>query len=258
MRFKVGDRVLIKSLDWYKSQGDYVPSWLCPCCGRVMTIDMVYTQGYAMKEVQGVLFQDRMIEGFVEGLTQEEFAIEWATFDFNKTMNDIIRKRREENMKRREQTLEEAMLHTGVICPDGYEFKDENGNVIEAKKIVLEKKKKEYPKTYEECLNVLAFVRPEFTIEVLDEHYERLISSLYKLLICRDAYWRLAGDWKPDYNSGVDKFGIICYDGVVQKSGALTHWERHCNKMLDFPTAEMRDAFYENFKDLIEECKELL
>ena len=25
-----------------------------------------------------------------------------------------------------------------------------------------------------------------------------------------------------------------------------------------FPTAEMRDAFYENFKELIEQCKELL
>ena len=25
-----------------------------------------------------------------------------------------------------------------------------------------------------------------------------------------------------------------------------------------FPTEEMRDAFYENFKDLIEQCKELL
>ena len=32
--------------------------------------------------------------------------------------------------------------------PEGYIFKDENGNVINATKIVLEKKKKEYPKTY--------------------------------------------------------------------------------------------------------------
>ena len=26
----------------------------------------------------------------------------------------------------------------------------------------------------------------------------------------------------------------------------------------NFPTAEMRDVFYENFKELIEKCKELL
>ena len=29
-------------------------------------------------------------------------------------------------------------------------------------------------------------------------------------------------------------------------------------EVLSFPTAEMRDVFYENFKDLIEQCKELL
>ena len=30
------------------------------------------------------------------------------------------------------------------------------------------------------------------------------------------------------------------------------------NTILTFPTEEMRDAFFENFKDLIEKCKELL
>ena len=41
--------------------------------------------------------------------------------------------------------------------PEGYQFVDENGNVINATKIVLEKKKREYPKTYEECCYVLGF-----------------------------------------------------------------------------------------------------
>ena len=35
-----------------------------------------------------------------------------------------------------------------VILPDGYIFTDENGNVINATKIVLEKKGKEYPRPY--------------------------------------------------------------------------------------------------------------
>ena len=30
------------------------------------------------------------------------------------------------------------------------------------------------------------------------------------------------------------------------------------NSILSFPTEEMRDEFYNNFKDLIEQCKELL
>ena len=42
-----------------------------------------------------------------------------------------------------------------IRLPEGYIFKDENGNVINATKIVLEKKKKEYPKTYEECNRIM-------------------------------------------------------------------------------------------------------
>ena len=54
----------------------------------------------------------------------------------------------------------EFIKEYGLPCPEGYEFKDENGNVIEAKKIVLEKKPK-YPQTYEECCKVLDIVDRE-------------------------------------------------------------------------------------------------
>ena len=148
----------------------------------------------------------------------------------------------------------------GLPCPDGYEFRDENGNVIEAKKIVLEKKKPKYPKTYEECLKILNIPYAALYIQQPPRFNYKLdlLLDLQQLLICRDAYWKIAGDWKPYYDSGCDKFGICTYDGVVQESNAVSHWERHLNKILEFPTAEMRDAFYENFKELIEECKELL
>ena len=86
-----------------------------------------------------------------------------------------------------------------------------------------------------------------------------------ELIRCRNAYWKIAGEhmgleksWEPDYDSGVNKYGIIYMNKVVQKSNPTTNWERHLNKVLDFPTKEMRDAFYENFKVLIEKCKELL
>jgi hypothetical protein len=92
-----------------------------------------------------------------------------------------------------------------------------------------------------------------------------LIQNFQKLLICRDAYWKIAGEemglgkpWEPDYDSGVDKFGIVYFDNTIMKTCAIARWERHLNKILEFPTKEMRDAFYENFKELINECKELL
>lgn len=40
-----------------------------------------------------------------------------------------------------------------ITLKKGYEFKDDNGNVINTQKIIMEKKKKAYPKTYEECCN---------------------------------------------------------------------------------------------------------
>ena len=134
--------------------------------------------------------------------------------------------------------------------------------------------KKEYPKTYDECCKVLNIAVRDLDIldNMLDtteiiysKNLDRLLNSFRKLIICRDAYLKIAGDemglgksWEPDYDSGVDKFGIICLGGVVQESNPTTNWERHLNKILDFPTREMRDAFKENFDPNIEFCKEFL
>ena len=129
-------------------------------------------------------------------------------------------------------------------------------------------KKKEYPKTYKECREILK-VGKEHTLEgeiLRNNDYKiELLVSFQKLLICRDAYWKIAGEkmglgkpWEPDYDSGVNKYGIICMNGVVQESNPTTNWERHLNKVLDFPTEEMRDAFKENFDPDIEFCKEFL
>ena len=161
----------------------------------------------------------------------------------------------------------EFVKEHGLPCPNGYIFKDENGNVIEAKKIVLEKKKPKYPTSYAECCRIIGALQDRhyfYTKKDAEVDYPnevrilRQIDYLREILICRDAYWKIAGDWKPDYDSGVDKFGIFIFDGVILKSCTSSSWERHIKKTLDFPTEEMRDAFYENFKDLIEECKELL
>ena len=119
---------------------------------------------------------------------------------------------------------------------------------------------KEYPKTYAECCNELDIHEVVATCA-----WEKEMKALQKLLICRDAYWKIAGEemglgkpWEPDYDSGVNKFGIVYFDNTIMRTGALHRWERHLNKVLEFPTEEMRDVFYENFKEEIEICKELL
>ena len=150
---------------------------------------------------------------------------------------------------------------TEFECPEGYEFRDENDNVINTEKIVLKKKKPKYPKTYEECRRIMdidtGFLFTSYDIDFWKGH---LLTSLQKLLICRDAYWKIAGEemglgkpWEYDLLSGNFTPAILYQFGSVQKAEI-----RQRNAILTFPTEEMRDAFYENFKDLIEECKELL
>ena len=153
-----------------------------------------------------------------------------------------------------------------IKLPDGYIFKDENGNVINVTKIVMEKKKV-YPKTYEECCEILGVDSDNFLGitnyyegEVETTYYERVLlgkfDSLWKLRICRDAYWKITDDWKEKRKDESMHYAIYStLSGEVVK-----HTTINCsaNYLLDFPTAEMRDAFYENFKELIERCKELL
>lgn len=135
------------------------------------------------------------------------------------------------------------------ICLEGYDFYDDKGNIIDTKEITMKKKKPEYPKTYEECCNVLGHV----TIDDVRGYKDLLLDNLQMLLICRDAYWKIAGDWKPNFTNQEEKFIIANYYGKVYPAVATNY-----NRVLVFPTEEMRDTFYENFKELIEECKELL
>ena len=150
--------------------------------------------------------------------------------------------------------------------PEGYEFKDENGNIINTTKVVLEKKKKEYPKTYEECNRIMGVelwntLWGENATEY-EEQIEDLIDAFIRLKICRDAYWKIAGEemglgkpWKPDWTDQESpKYCITSIKDQVEAS------KRYyiMNTILAFPTEEMRDTFYENFKELIESCKELL
>lgn len=151
---------------------------------------------------------------------------------------------------------------TEYILPDGYQFKDENNNIINATKIVLEKKKKEYPKTFVDCCAIL-YPKDNFQIvsQKVKGHKGDLLFYFQKILICRDVYWKLYGEeiglkkpWEPDWtNQELLKHCIANVGGQIKTS------ERYIvNTILAFPTEEMRDAFKENFGPDIEICKELL
>ena len=116
-------------------------------------------------------------------------------------------------------------------------------------------------KTYKECCEIIGISRHDVEID-LPQPYQQQMFNLFKLRICRDAYWKIAGEelgldgpWKPDWNDhNQPKFGIHTVENQIR---CITlHVLK--NLILVFPTEEMRDAFCENFKDLIEKSKELL
>ena len=241
MRFKVGDRVRIKNLDWYNENKDdnreikfengIFTTLKSTFLGQIMTIEEITLekQYILMEDKYKTLWTDEMIEGLVEEETLIE-RVDDKGLPFN-----------------------EWLSHKGAFhIPDGYELKDENGNVINATKIVLEKKK-EYPKTYKECLTMTSYDKEERLLYLLDKFKQ--------LLICRDAYWKIAGEelglsksWEPDYKKeSQKKYCIYNNKGDITKSVLYS-----ANAILSFPTEEMRDAFKENFDPDIEICKEFL
>lgn len=159
--------------------------------------------------------------------------------------------------------------------PVGYEFQDKEGNVINTDTIKLVKKQPQYPKTYEECCKVMDIDNENFLSirnlliddgEEVTTAYERDVldefTYLWELKICRDAYWKIAGEqmglgkpWEFENPSTRYVFTIENFGGNIQKNAVTA---RIVNRILVFPTEEMRDAFYDNFKDLIEKCKMLL
>lgn len=115
------------------------------------------------------------------------------------------------------------------------------------------RRKPQYPKTYEECLEMTSYDKEERILYLLEKFKQ--------LLVCRNAYWKIAGEqmglgkpWEPDWSTEDEiKYVIEVYRNNVRKNS-----QGYSNTIFAFPTAEMRDSFFENFKELIKLCEELL
>lgn len=154
--------------------------------------------------------------------------------------------------------LIEEKQGTRILPAVGYELR------TDGKGVIVVKKQPKYPKTYKECcelVNASPYVRLCYNISdgqtySYDVDNLQIHENLRHLKICRDAYWKIAGDWKEKRKGKAAHY--VIYSTLLD--GAIKEATPNCiaNYLLDFPTEEMRDTFYENFKDLIEKCKELL
>jgi hypothetical protein len=171
----------------------------------------------------------------------------------------------------KEETMEEKKINqmsiancdldeVEIVLGDKFELVNREG------KYYAVKKQSKYPKTF---IEVLDFWNPDRQIEDDYQRYYKkdIIGKFQKLLYARDAYWKIAGEqmglgkpWEPNFEPNdegewQERYGIYIAENKIKKD----YWGGgDVNIILTFPTEEMRDMFYENFKDLIESCKEFL
>ncbi len=152
-----------------------------------------------------------------------------------------------------------------IIIPQGWEI-----DKVDDNKIILKKSKKELPKTWEECIvkiKDLEYINNNGGIDEVDFNVGTIsyyindipkglgkpMLALCQLLVCREIYRQ---GWKPDWtNRKENKYCIINEINKINKIAKITYFT---SKVLSFQSEEVRDEFLENFKDLIEEAKELI
>lgn len=233
MKYNIGDKVKVKSQEWYEDHANYISEVECGTtvfipdmksyCGTTVTIMKRFShiKCYAIKEDNGVHYwNDEMFECGDES-DMKEFSA--------KVLN----------------------IKDEIIVPDNCEVWDDQGNVIKTSKIIIKEVKKTYPNTINDCYNLLE--DDELVSPTPMRKFQELINA-------RNAYWKLHGEemglgkpWEPNWTSFEGYPAIYMYRYQITLSVARD--VHHC---LVFPTEEMRDIFYKNFKKDIEECKEFL
>lgn len=264
---------------------------------RIFTLEK-FLEKYPFKVGDKVFLHDNITEGYVTGMKWDEDKetvkycvytssecwcdvkdlLKWNANDYKDRMEEIKSKREYDELRMPlddddKLATEATIMGKKILPPDGYLI----GKITQIDMGMLVeyvKKKPVYPKTYKECCDIL-LIPPYYNLKyhTYEHSYNEYATSntllslqdklntLGKLIICRDAYWKIAGEklglgkpWEPDWNSFKEIKYCLYTIGNKIKTGAF----RDKNIVLAFPTEEMRDAFYENFKNLIEQCKEWL
>ena len=307
MKYKVGDKVRIKSLDWYYKNRDKIDQIDCgnvcfvrnmaTLCGQIVTISSILPmlEVYRIKEDDGEFnWTDEMIERLAErnGKTYPYKIGDRVVLKGKNRCATItdLKYNSSGNLSyyiNIDNDKDNSISYpTDLLLPyDDVETTNESKTVARftfdyndfANKVELDlsnceliqedgkwfvvKKKNEYPKTYKECNRVMGVelwntLWGEDATEY-EEQMENLIDAFIRLKVCRDAYWKIAGEemglgkpWEPTMET---VYCISRNDNVIKCS-----YRGGNSNILEFPTPEMRDTFYENFKELIERCKELL
>ena len=247
---------------YISGENNQIHSAICPTNQIVFTIEE-FIKKYPYKigdKVNYIKYDDEEFSVYeIIGMKWTGSTIEYALDCFGFTcLTKDIRLHKENNMNKNFKSLnvetylkvwDETENGLEVYVAEGYEMIEKNG------KFYIVKQKTNYPRDYYECCEVLNTHVSNVTRPI--GWKENLISKFQELIICRDAYWKIAGEemglgkpWEPTMET---VYCISRNNNVIKCS-----YRGGKSNILEFPTPEMRDIFCENFKDLIETCKELL
>lgn len=131
--------------------------------------------------------------------------------------------------------METKQIKISELVPQGYEIDLKNSTILN---ITLKPIKEKLPTLLSE-------------IKGLDANkYDSAFTALMKLVYFRDA-WN--GDWRADWEDIDNKYCISFYRNKLE-----TYLGSNASVPLHFKTRELAEKFAEQFKDLINEAKELL
>lgn len=132
--------------------------------------------------------------------------------------------------------METKQIKISELVPQGYEIDKEKSTF---ENIILKPIEVKLPLSVDDLPKGTCF-----------NQYDSKLNAFRDLLLLRDA-WN--GDWKADWNDNDNKYCIFFYRNKLEKC-----LRSNANAPLHFKTLELRDKFAEQFKDLINEAKELL
>lgn len=240
-KFKPGEIVQVRDYDWYSENqvlgtvcfttvSTSFISEMSAWCGKTLTIKSIETTAFGEYYLVGenhFAWVDEMFEDSIankKNTDEDDIIIDGILklIDIGDGMKKIIVNKDYELM----------------INPEGDSF-------------VIPKLK--FPKTVEECYEILnKETGLEYSSGKCEGYRGDELTEFQKLLVCRDVYWKLLGDWQPSKHEIVYKISRL--DGRI-----IMDDDRFGEEViLEFPTREIRDMFWDNFKSLIEYCKKLI
>ena len=138
------------------------------------------------------------------------------------------------------------MKNLKITAPEGFEI-DRDKSTFE--EIVFKPIVKELPKSWEELEQIKGFKIDKRTFVTIEQG--RASEALAQLSQLRKVY---RGDWEPDWSDKSQvKFTIYFRESRIEINEVY-----YAGCFLSFQSAEVRDLFLENFRELIEKAKPLM